>query len=117
MIMDSSATTVPNTGSNLNTRSDKNSIGAEQVIGPLTGVPRSYKVRAIKVTTSSGNTFDGDEVSQDRMVRAIQTAEITGLKETTWKLADNSKVIVTLDELKEALALSAQKMSEIWMKD
>ena len=73
-------------------------------------------VATILVTTISGKVFDGDEKSQDRMVRAIQVAAITGLTETQWKLADNSRVMVTLDELKEALALSGQEMSRIWLE-
>ena len=73
-------------------------------------------VATILVTTISGKVFDGDEKSQDRMVRAIQVAAITGLTETQWKLADNSIVIVTLDELKEALALAGQEMSRIWLE-
>lgn len=72
-------------------------------------------VSSIKVTTSTDKTFDGDEKSQDRMMRAIQTAGITGLTTTQWKLANNTVVEVTLDELKEALALAAQEMSRIWM--
>jgi hypothetical protein len=72
-------------------------------------------VATILVTTISGKVFDGDEKSQDRMVRAIQVAAITGLTETQWKLADNSRVMVTLDELKEALALAGQEMSRIWL--
>ena len=73
-------------------------------------------VATILVTTISGKVFDGDEKSQDRMVRAIQVAAITGLTETQWKLADNSIVMVTLDELKEALALAGQEMSRIWLE-
>lgn len=72
-------------------------------------------LEAIKVTTSSGKTFDGDEKSQDRMVRAIQIAGIIGQTETTWRLADNTDVVVVLDELKEALALAGQEMSRIWL--
>ena len=73
-------------------------------------------VATILVTTISGKVFDGDEKSQDRMVRAIQVAAITGLTETQWKLADNSIVMVTLDELKEALALAGQETSRIWLE-
>ena len=79
---------------------------------------KSIKVEAILglvVTTTSGKIFDGDEKSQDRMARAINIATITGLTETQWKLADNSRVMVTLDELKEALALAGQEMSRIWL--
>lgn len=65
---------------------------------------------------TTGNTFDGDETSQDRMVRAIQVAAVSGQTETQWKLADNTIVTLTLDELKEALALAGQKMSRIWLE-
>ena len=73
-------------------------------------------VNNIKVTTTSGKMFDGNEKSQDRMVRAINIASISGQTETQWKLADNTIVMVTLDELKEALALAGQEMSRIWLE-
>ena len=73
------------------------------------------KVNKIKVTTSSNKTFDGDEKSQDRMARAINIASISGQTETQWKLADNTIVTVTLDELKEALSLAGKRMSEMWL--
>lgn len=72
-------------------------------------------VNSITVTTSAGKVFDGDEKSQDRMLRAINIAEISGLNSTIWKLADNSIVEVTLEELKEALSLAGQEMSRIWL--
>lgn len=74
-------------------------------------------VSRLKVTITSGKVFDGNEISQDRMVRAIQIAAITGLTETQWKLADNTIVTVSLDELKEALALAGQEMSRIWLTE
>lgn len=77
---------------------------------------RQLAVDNIVVVISTGKMFDGDETSQDRMVRAIQTVEILGLTETTWVLATNDTAIITLDELKEALALSMQKMGELWVK-
>ena len=77
---------------------------------------KMYIVSNILITTASGKIFDGDEKSQDRMVRAIQIASITGLTETQWKLANNEIVMVTLDELKEALALAGQEMSRIWLE-
>ena len=73
------------------------------------------KINRIKVTTSSNKTFDGDEKSQDRMARAINIASISGQTETQWKLADNTIVTVTLDELKEALSLAGKRMSEMWL--
>ena len=75
---------------------------------------RQETVDALTVTTSSGKAFDGDETSQDRMARTLQVAEITGLTECVWVLADNVPATVTLAELKEALALSVQAMGAIW---
>jgi len=77
---------------------------------------RNYLVSQIKVTTTTGKVFDGDEQSQDRMLRAINIAAVTGQSVTDWKLADNTIVEVTLDELKEALSLAGQEMSRIWLK-
>ena len=74
-------------------------------------------VNVILVTTSTGKVFDGDEASQDRMLRAIQIANITTVGTTQWKLADNTIVEVTLEELKEALSLAGQEMSRIWLGD
>lgn len=59
-------------------------------------------------------TFDGDEGSQSRMARAILIAQATGLQQTTWTLADNRIVQVTLPELTQALALAGQRQAELW---
>lgn len=67
----------------------------------------------ITVTTSTGKTFDGDEVSRSDMVSAILIANFTGLKQTEWKLADNSTQVVTLDELQEALRLALTEKGKI----
>ncbi len=57
------------------------------------------KLRAIKVTTTAGNEFDADELSQDRIVRAIDSSHPTH----EWKLADNTSVTVDKAELQEVL--------------
>ena len=76
---------------------------------------RQVKVEAIKVTTAAGHTFDGDEVSQGRMARAI-IALSTGLApSTTWVLADNTAVQVTSTELIEALTLAGQAQTALWV--
>jgi len=75
---------------------------------------RAEAVARITVTTSIGNTFDGDEDSQSRMSRAILISQATGQTETTWTLGDNSIVTVTSAELMEALALAGQQQSELW---
>lgn len=77
---------------------------------------RQTLVDSIVVTTQSGKQFDGDELSQDRMNKAISVAAITGLASCTWVLADNVPTVVTVDELKEALALSFQAMGAVWAK-
>lgn len=73
---------------------------------------RTKEVQAIKVTTATGNTFDGDEISQNRMTRVL-----VGLPEgstTTWILADNTVVEVSKQELREALVLAGSAQSELW---
>lgn len=77
---------------------------------------RQALVDSIVVTTSTGKKFDGNEISQDRMNKAISVAAITGLTSCTWVLADNVPTVVTVYELKEALALSFQAMGAVWAK-
>ena len=74
---------------------------------------RDLKVSQIKVTTTSGKTFNGDEVSQGRMARAIASS-IAG-ETTTWVLADNTVATVTHNELKEALRLAGQAQTALWV--
>jgi len=70
-------------------------------------------VSQITVTTTSDKVFDGGEVSQNRMGRAV-TASSAG-DTTQWILADNTQATVTHEELKEALLLSGEAMTAIWM--
>jgi hypothetical protein len=74
-------------------------------------------LQQITVTTTSGKVFDGRDIDQQRMVSAIMSADVVGITETYWKLADNSVAMVTLDELKEALALSIQALGVIIMME
>jgi len=67
----------------------------------------------ITVTTRSGKVFDGDESARNNMLSAIAVADFLGKTEADWKLADNTIETITLVELKEALALSIQKVGEI----
>ena len=75
---------------------------------------RQAIVDAIQVSTASGKVFDGNEDAQTRMARAIQVAEIAGITETTWVLANNVPTVVNLAEMKEALVLSMQAMGAVW---
>lgn len=76
---------------------------------------RELAVSQIRVTTTAGNTFDGDETSQTRMARAI-IALSTGLAPSVpWVLADNSVIDATAAELTEALVLSGQAQAALWV--
>lgn len=74
---------------------------------------RAEAVASIIVAVGD-KTFDGDEDSQSRMARAILIAQATGLQQTSWTLADNRVVLVTLPELTQALALAGQRQAELW---
>lgn len=74
---------------------------------------RAEKVQRIKVTVD-GMTFDGDEVSQSRMARALTAALTAGQSSTTWVLADNTVATVTKEQLAEALTKSMLEMSKVW---
>lgn len=76
---------------------------------------RETRVSEIRVTTTAGNTFDGDEVSQGRMVRAIVALQATGTPSITWVLADNTAIEATAAELTEALALAGAAQAAIWV--
>ena len=78
-----------------------------------TKLQRVSNVQAITVTTIAGNTFDGDEVAQGRMARAIVAMDDADV--TQWILADNSIISVSKAELKEALKLAGQAMTAIWV--
>lgn len=76
---------------------------------------RATAVSEIKVTTSHGNTFDGDEISQGRMARAILGLQAAGVTTVVWVLANNTPIQVTASELGEALALAGAAQAAIWV--
>jgi len=75
---------------------------------------REKAVQEIKVTTSTGKTFDGDETSQTRMARAIVGLQAAGVSAINWTLADNTETNATLAELTEALILAGQEQARLW---
>jgi len=77
---------------------------------------RAEAVAAIKVTTQAGNTFDGDEVSQARMARAILGLQASTSPTVTWVLADNTVIEATATELQEALALAGAEQARLWVQ-
>lgn len=86
----------------------------EQAKGELKQAKEVAKAN-IKVTTSNGNTFDGNMEARVNMQNAITASEILGQTTTNWKLADNSVITVDVTEIKEALALSIQECGRIVM--
>lgn len=84
-----------------------------QVLMAEAKVERTAAVEQITVTTATGKTFDGDEISQGRMGRAIIALE--PLEKTLWILADNTPdPAVTREELREALRLAGAAQTAIW---
>lgn len=57
--------------------------------------------------------IDGRAKDQINIMAAIQTAELLGQTSTEWKLSDNTLYTVTVDELKQVLALSIQRVGKI----
>ena len=66
------------------------------------------------VTTSNGNIFDANELSQNRMMRQLKVFEINGENSVNWVLSDNSVLLIQKEELEEALKLSFLNQSSIW---
>ena len=75
---------------------------------------KELALNSITVTVN-GKVFDGNETARGNMLSAILSAEIIGKTEDTWKLADNTSAVITITELKEALALSIQEVGRIVM--
>ena len=69
----------------------------------------------ITVTTSKGNTFDGNETARNNMLSAISASDFLGRTTTLWRMANNTAVLVSVDEVREALALSIARAGEIYI--
>lgn len=76
---------------------------------------RTTAVEAITVTTAAGNTFDGDEIAQGRVARAIIVLSTGAAPSVPWVLADNTVIQATAAELTEALALAGAAQAELWI--
>lgn len=61
-----------------------------------------------------GLPFDGDEVSQNRMSRAIVALQAAGVLATYWTLADNLTTMVTVSQLEKALVAAGLAQTAIW---
>lgn len=75
---------------------------------------RQALVDTIKVTVAD-KVYDGDEISQARMARAIVAMSDT--ETVQWVLADNSVHYPTKAELTEALRLAGAEQTKLWIQE
>lgn len=77
---------------------------------------KSDRSKAIEniVVTVNNKSFNGDEVSQNRIARTIVAMQSTNATEQRWTLSDNTSVVVTLTELIEVLSLASQAQTKLW---
>lgn len=70
------------------------------------------------IVTVDGMQFDGDEISQTRMSRAVILAVVFNkdLDATTtkWVLADNTVAYPTIRQLAQALMLAGEEQTAVW---
>lgn len=70
-------------------------------------------LETLTVTTSKGNTFDANNQARLDMQNAITASDFVGVTQITWRMADDSEVLIELNELKEALVLAIQEYARI----
>lgn len=68
---------------------------------------------SITVATQSGKVFDGNETARSDMLVALTVGEWINETQTYWKMANNDTLLVTKDELQEALTLAIQEKGRI----
>jgi len=74
---------------------------------------RDILVLVIKVNYN-GDVYQGDEVSQSRMSRAVLS--MTPEDTIRWKTADNKEVVLTRSDLSEILRLAGQEQTRLWFE-
>ena len=74
---------------------------------------RDYAIDNVIVTTTAGSKFNGEDKSQGRMTSALLAAEVLGKTEEEWKMADGTIKLISIEELKEALALSILEVGRL----
>lgn len=81
---------------------------------------RQAKVNALKVTISTGKTFNADEVSINRMTgRVTSHLGVDDNYMIKWSTSDvptGVMVDITLGELREALKAATDKVTELWAR-
>lgn len=75
---------------------------------------RTAIVDAIVVMVD-GRAFNGDEISQNRMARAVIGMQAAGVPTINWTLADNTVIEATAAQLAQALALAGAAQADAWV--
>lgn len=73
----------------------------------------AQQLATLTVTTSNGNVFDATSQARQDMADAILASTTLVRTTTTWRMADNSDIVITIDELKEAHALAILEYAKI----
>ena len=71
------------------------------------------KLEKLSVKISTGKVFDANLEARQNLADAIIAADFLKIDKTKWRMFDNSETVVTLDELKEAHALSILEYAKI----
>ena len=71
------------------------------------------QLEELTVTTAKGNTFDANSQARLDISNGILVSQALGVTETVWRMADDKELLVTVDELKEALALALQEYARV----
>ena len=71
------------------------------------------QLETLTVTTTNGNTFDANNQARLDMQNAITASDFLSVMQTTWRMVDDSEVLIELSELKEALALAIQEYARV----
>jgi hypothetical protein len=84
-------------------------LAAEAKAEVKSAIARAIETMRVEV---NGIGYDGDETSQTRMGRAIQV--LVGDEPITWRMYDNSEVVITQTELGKAMRAAGIKQTELW---
>ena len=90
----------------------KDSVELDRYLTKLTTVTVAEAIAKMTVGVN-GKVFGANEVARMNMLSAVVSAEFMNATETVWKLEDDTTVVVTLLELKEAVALALQKFGAL----
>lgn len=76
---------------------------------------KKYREKAVSdiVVEVDGMLFDGDEKSQERMARIILSVQDPDFL-FPWKLANNTKAMINVGQLQQALAMAGSRQIELW---